>query len=79
MENVPIILVDDLMNAGNSFWRQIEVLENLGHKVDTVWSILRFRDIDYYTRFHNRNINIVSIFDLDDFTEVLGEKVSNLV
>ncbi|PIR86569.1 hypothetical protein COU13_00375, partial [Candidatus Kaiserbacteria bacterium CG10_big_fil_rev_8_21_14_0_10_43_70] len=42
-ENRKIILVDDIMNSGKSFIRQVETLEELGHKVDSVWSILRFR------------------------------------
>jgi outer membrane protein assembly factor BamB/orotate phosphoribosyltransferase-like protein len=74
-----IVLVDDILNSGNSFWRQIEVLEDLGHKVDTVWSILRFRDLDYYKRFHNRGIKIESLFTLDDFTDSLGKHIKNLV
>jgi len=75
---VKIILIDDIMNSGSSFWRQIEVLEQLGHKVDTVWSILRFREEEYYTRFKNRCITIKSLFDLDDFTNLLGEQIHNL-
>lgn len=75
-EEKRIILVDDILNSGDSFWRQIEVLEKLGYKVDTVWSILRFRDLDYYTRFHQRGIKIESLFTLDDFTDTLGEKVA---
>lgn len=77
-ENKKIILVDDIMNSGNSFWRQIEVLEELGHRVETVWSILRFRDLDYYKRFRNRNIRVKSLFTLNDFTDSLGENVKNL-
>lgn len=72
-DNKKIILVDDIMNSGNSFWRQIEVLEELGFKIDTVWSILRFRELDYYTRFRDRNIKIESIFTLDDFASSIGE------
>lgn len=74
-----IILVDDVMNSGNSFWRQIEALESLGHKVDTVWSLLRYRDEEYYRRFHLRNIKVRSIFTLDDFTNSLGDSVKNLL
>lgn len=73
-----IILVDDIMNSGGSFWRQIEVLESHGHKVEAVWSILRFRDEDYYKRFHERSIKVHSLFTLDDFTKTLGGKVKNL-
>lgn len=72
-----IILVDDIINSGTSFWRQIEVLEELGYKVDTVWSILRYRDPDFYKRFHNRNITIKSVLTLDDLTDTLGERVKN--
>jgi len=73
-----IILVDDTMNSGDSFWRQIEVLEDLGFRVDTVWSIIRYRDMEYYTRFHNRGIKVESLFTLDDFTTELGSRVRNL-
>lgn len=73
-----IILVDDIINSGNSFWRQIEILEELGYKVDTVWSILRFRDNDHYTRFYNRGISVESLFELDVFTNALGERIHNL-
>lgn len=73
-----IILVDDILNSGNSFWRQIEVLDELGYKIDTVWSILRFRDQEMYARFHNRGIQVKSLFSLDDLTDLLGERVKNL-
>lgn len=73
-----IILVDDLMNSGDSFWRQIEVLEELGHKVDTVWAILRFRDLDFYKRFDIRGIQVKNVFTLDDFTKELGDDVKNI-
>jgi len=72
-----VILVDDLMNYGKSFIRQVEVLEALGKKVDTVFVILRFRDKSYYQYFHDKGINVESLFSLDDFTDVL--KIKNLV
>ena len=73
-----IILVDDIINSGDSFWRQIEVLEALGYSVDTVWSILRFRKPEYYKRFALRNIKVESLFELNDLTDALGNKVRNL-
>lgn len=73
-----IILVDDVMNSGNSFWKQIEILEDLGHRPDTVWSLLRYRDEDFYQRFHLRGIKVRSVFTLDDFTDSLGDTVKNL-
>lgn len=72
-----IILVDDVINSGDSFWRQIEVLEALGYTVDTVWSLLRYRDETFYTRFARRNIKVKSLFTLDDFTDSLGPRVKN--
>ena len=67
-----IILVDDVSNTGKSFIRQVEVIESLGKKVDSVFSILRFRDLDYYSYLHERGIEIKSIFMLDDFKDSLG-------
>ena len=78
-DNKKIILVDDIMNSGDSFWRQIETLESLGHKVDTVWSIIRYRDESFYKRFHNRGITIRSVFELNDFAQSLGGNIRNLV
>jgi orotate phosphoribosyltransferase len=69
-----IILVDDIINSGKSFIRQVEVLEELGFNVDTVWSVLRFRDEDYYTYFKDKGIKVISLFSLDDFKETLGLK-----
>ena len=72
-----VILVDDILNTGNSFIRQVEVIESLGKKVDTVFAVLRFRNLEYYKYFQNRGIRIVSLFTLDDFTEALG--VANMI
>jgi len=72
-----IILVDDIINTGKSFIRQVEVIESLGKKVDTVFAILRFRDLDYYKYFHDKGIDVESLFSLDDFSDSL--KVKNLV
>lgn len=74
-----IILVDDTMNSGDSFWRQITVLEEMGYKVGTVWSIIRYRDLSFYKRFHDRGITVESLFTLDDFTQTLGSRVRNLI
>lgn len=70
----PIVLVDDLMNTSSSFMRQVEVLEQLGKKVDTVVSIVRFRPLKYYEYLNNKGISILSLFTLDDFELVLGSK-----
>ncbi len=69
-----IILIDDILNSGKTFIRQIEILERLGKKVDTIFVLLRFRDLSYYTYFYERNIKIVSLFELNDFRDVLPVK-----
>jgi outer membrane protein assembly factor BamB/orotate phosphoribosyltransferase len=79
LEEKKIILVDDSLNSGGSFWRQVLILESLGYRVDTVWSILRFRDEAFYKRFHLRGIKVESLFELNEFTEFLGPNVRNLV
>jgi outer membrane protein assembly factor BamB/adenine/guanine phosphoribosyltransferase-like PRPP-binding protein len=76
-ENVKIVLVDDLINSGRSFVRQVEVLEGVGKKVDTIWMLLRFRDSEFYEYFRKKGIRIRSIFELNDFTDTLD--VKNLV
>ncbi|HWO07131.1 MAG TPA: PQQ-binding-like beta-propeller repeat protein [Candidatus Paceibacterota bacterium] len=69
-----VILVDDLTNSGKSFVRQVEVLESLGHTVEAIWVIVRFRDEDYYAYFKEKNIALHSVFDLNDFADTLGTK-----
>lgn len=70
----PIIIVDDLVNSGSSIIRQLEILEE--RKVIEIFSILRFRNKEYYSEFKRRNVTFSSIFELNDFKETLG--VSNL-
>ncbi len=69
-----IILVDDIINSGKSFIRQIVVLEELGYKIDEVWAILKWRDNDFYEYLNNKNIKINYIFELNDFEKELGLK-----
>ncbi len=66
-----IVLVDDIINRGFSLLRQIEVIESLGKKIDTVIVILRFRDESSYEELTKRGIRIVSFFCLDDFENTL--------
>jgi outer membrane protein assembly factor BamB/orotate phosphoribosyltransferase len=63
----PIILVDDLINSGYSFTRQLAVTDELGHKVTDLFAILRFRDEDYYQFAKEKGIRITTIFSLPDF------------
>ncbi|MDO8522344.1 MAG: PQQ-binding-like beta-propeller repeat protein [bacterium] len=72
-----IILVDDVVNSGKSFIRQIEALETLGKKVYAVFAVIRYRDLGYYKYFHDKGIKVESLFTLDDFSSSLN--VKNLV
>ncbi len=67
-----VVLVDDLMNTGQSLIRQVEIMEGLGRRVRAVFVILRFRDEAYYRYFHERGIRIINLFTLDDFGLQLG-------
>lgn len=68
----PIILVDDLLNTGESILRQVEILEELGYTVSGVWTILRFRDTGAYAGLTSKGIAVRSAFVLDDFAKELG-------
>ncbi len=70
--DVPVILVDDLINSGQSLIRQVEVLRDHGTAVHAVWTLVRFRDPEFYTYFSERNIPIYSLFTLNDFHDSLG-------
>ena len=71
-DNVEIVLVDDLINSGKSLIRQVEVLEALGHSVTAIWTLIRFRDPEYYQYFHDKKIAMHSVFELNDFKKTLG-------
>ena len=67
-----IILVDDGLNSGKSFIRQIELLHLLGKKVHAVCVMVRFRDLSFYRYFTEKGIKVISLFTLDDFPETGG-------
>jgi len=73
-EGKDIVLVDDILNSGSSFLRQVKVLESLGKKVRTIFCVVRFRDLSYYTEFTQRGIEIISLFELNDFKNILPVK-----
>ncbi len=78
LQDIPIILVDDLINTGTSFKKQEVILwEKYSMQISGVFVALRFRDADFYTDFHSKNITIWSIFELNDFADTLG--IQNIV
>lgn len=81
LNNLPVVLVDDILNRSITFKKQIVILKDLGFDVSAIFVALRFRDLDYYTELKELNINIISIFELNDFTVDLGviNKIENLI
>lgn len=63
----PIILVDDLINSGGTFLRQIQVLEEEGKKVVGIFAFVRFCNLDQYTFAQEQHIEIIVPFTLQDF------------
>jgi outer membrane protein assembly factor BamB len=73
----PIVLVDDILNVGNTVLKEIKILEDMGKKTTTVFVCVRYRDRSFYRALTSRGIDVVSIFELDDFRNELP--VHNLV
>lgn len=67
-----IVLLDDALNSGKSFIRQLKVLEEAGKKVHAICVMIRFRDVSFYEYFRERGIKIFSLFTLDDFPATGG-------
>ena len=75
--DVPIVLVDDILNRGSTFNKQIIILEERGYKVNALFTCIRYRDKDFYSNFLSKGIDIFSIFELNDFSVFLP--VKNLI
>lgn len=71
-KDIPIVLVDDILNTGSTFLKQISILETEGYKVSSVFSIIKYRDTSFYKAIENRGIKINYFFELDDFNKDLG-------
>lgn len=72
----PIILVDDLMNTGGTFDKQLLILKERGARVTHIFSILTFRAPEKYARFAEAGVHVDSIFDLTDFNLPLTEEAA---
>lgn len=68
-----VILVDDLINSGGSFFKQLKVLEESGRKVTDIFAVLGFRAMGAYRELTERNVNINYLFTLEDFALPLQE------
>ena len=76
-KDMPIVLIDDIINVGSTFRKQIVILEEMGYKVKAIFACIRFRDIEAYKDLTDKGIQIKSIFELNDFKDVLP--VENIV
>lgn len=68
----PVIFVDDLINRGGTFERQVLVAEEAQASVLAVFVVLRFRPLEYYTRLSEKGIRVENLFTLDDFRASIG-------
>ena len=69
-----IILVDDLINSGGTFARQLEILEQLGQKVSHIFVLMNFRDLNDYTLDNEKHVKLISLLSLLDFDKSLLKK-----
>lgn len=62
-----VILVDDLINTGKSFERQIQLLQAEGLVVRSVFAVVRFREDAAYRHILDRGIGVDALYALPDF------------
>ncbi len=70
--NAPIVLIDDIINSGESFQYQVALLERLKEEgslkasVCEAVAIIRYRDSDAYANLQ-KSLTVTSFFSLTDF------------
>ncbi|MBI2409729.1 PQQ-binding-like beta-propeller repeat protein [Candidatus Kaiserbacteria bacterium] len=69
--DAPIILVDDILNSGSTLRKQMLILEAAGHRISAFFVCVRFRDMSAYRDITVRGVKILSMFELNDFEDVL--------
>lgn len=69
----PVVLVDDLINNGNTFLKQAVLLEALGKKVEAAFAIVRFNEVGHYAALADKGIRIEALFGLEDIGLVYGK------
>lgn len=62
-----IIIVDDLINSGKSVMRQLTAIDAIGKKVSDVFTIMHYRELEYYYFLKERDITLHSIFPITTF------------
>ena len=70
VSDLPVILLDDLINSGDSVTKQIQVLAESAPqaKVAAFFACVRFRPEVYYSYLtYDHNVTLLTLFTLDDF------------
>lgn len=77
-----IILVDDLINSGSTFTKQIEILKQLKHNgdieatVSKIFTILQFRADAHYSFLKEEGVELDTLFHLREFESYFPEVAS---
>lgn len=75
VEWIPVILVDDILNSWASIRKQETILfDEFKINITAIFVAVRFHSMEYYNFFTEKNISVLSIFELDDFSDDLPVK-----
>ena len=74
-----VILVDDLINSGQTLDKERVILTDHGLTVSDMFVILSFRERSAYTSFNEKNVALSCLFTLKDFDLPLHATKSDLV
>jgi outer membrane protein assembly factor BamB/adenine/guanine phosphoribosyltransferase-like PRPP-binding protein len=72
--DAPIVLVDDILNSGNSLEKARAVLEQEGHKIREIFVVVDYRSQNGIKWRSHWNYPVTSIFSLEDFGLKLGRE-----
>lgn len=67
LSDLPIVLVDDLTNAGSAFLNMYKVIENEGKKVAYFFTIVNFQNPNGQKKIKEKNVKYMTLFNLADF------------
>lgn len=67
LSDEPVILVDDLVNSGQTLAKQLLILEEAGKRVSDIFCILAFRHLGEYQFAAEKEVRIRALFTLEDF------------
>ncbi len=73
-----IILVDDIINSGQTISRQINVIEEQGKKVSNVFTLVNYREETNYKFLKEKDIQLISLFPITEFGLELIKEVRDI-